>query len=230
VTFQADQQPASGGIGAGIGQKMFEIANASSSSAPEPVTLKLPKNTPPMVSDGTEATYFDAMAVGETATVGNVSVSITDIRQQETRQEQGLLYASDAPDGGWMVNQTYDASQLNGTQLFASRSGGVSNLGSNFSVVRAENATGEPIDQVDMRNYTYRSTNMSELSQQLDELMEIRKEQQERIALVGGGSGGGGGGGSMMALVAIIAVAGAALIINNRANGGGPPGGGRRGR
>jgi hypothetical protein len=226
VTFGTVGTPDSGAIRVGGLDRRVEIANATEGETEDSLTMALPSDLRPGVSTADGETYRTLnLTKDASTTIGNVTVFIESIESSVQRSETGLLYASDAPSGGWQVNTTYDGANLSGTVLWAARGGQMIDLSDQtFTVNSAHSESGEELQQVEMREYTYKTSNISELQQAYDDLLEVRQEQQERIQQVGGGGGGSGSGSVPLPMVA-VGIAGVALLLglSQRGGGGGRP-------
>jgi len=160
---------------------------------------------------------------GSSQSYGGVNI---ETRSTVNVTESGMLFARDAPEGGYQVNGTYDADNRSMYFAPAGENTSIQRLRGNVGVTGAEDRQGNELDTVRTRDYNYQTNNVTRLEEQLNQLEELRKEIESREPLAGGGGGADSGGGSQMVLIAILAVVAAAVVVNNRAQ----QGGGRDGR
>jgi len=168
---------------------------------------------------------FASISLASLGYAGNMNSSVT-VSTANGTVDGTLFYTADDLDG-FTVGETYDPSTLNGTVYMAvqedDNNGTVRILDDTFTIESATNPeTGESMDNVSVEEYTYDSTNSSELASELDRLSELRQEYEDMSS---GGSGGGDSGASSNLLLVLLAGAAGAAILMGR-NGGG----GRRGR
>ncbi len=133
----------------------------------------------------------------------------------------GVLMSNEVPNGGFVVNQTYNASALNGSQYVAETNGDTQKLSGEFTITAAETTDGEPIadgETIEYRTIDYQTADTQEfqaLQQQLDELTAELNARQQTLR----NSGGTGWlpQGVSLGQVAPIAVAiGGALVLLGR--------------
>ncbi|WP_435319035.1 hypothetical protein [Haloarchaeobius sp. TZWSO28] len=157
---------------------------------------------------------------------GSMTIETSEFTGNNTTEElTGLLLASEPPNGdNWTVGQTYDPANINGTLTFHVEASNRSEvLTEPFTLVGATGKDGQNISVVQTQQYNYETSNYSDLGDKLDKLIELRKEEQERIDdATNGGTGGGGwidgplfGGSSPVAGAAVLVVVGgvAALLL-----------------
>jgi hypothetical protein len=156
---------------------------------------------------------------GTNRNVGPLYLEVTNVTDSRTISERGLLFADEAPPSGWQVNTTYNTASLNAsTVMWAAEDGGVTQLEGEFTVQGAQTKDGSDLQAVEMREYSYRANDFSELQNVTESMIELREEQQQRLENIGGGGGGGDwldfgglglGGGSL----GIVVLAGGAFLL-----------------
>lgn len=100
----------------------------------------------------------------------------------------GLLMSQEAPNGTWESGVRYDASSLNGTQLFVTLNGTSESLEKgDFEILEIRNETGDVINQTTTKEYSRQALNVSELKDVLDRQFEARIQIQDRAPTAGGG-------------------------------------------
>jgi len=155
---------------------------------------------------------------------GNMDSSVSVSTVEGTYD--GTLFYTGSDQANFTVGESYDPSTMNGSVYMAvqdGENGTIKQLGA-FTVEEATNPqTGESMDRVAVEEYTYSSTNTSNLSAELDRLRDLREDYESVESSGGGGSGSGMGSNTMLIL---LAGAAAAAILIGRNNGGGN--GGRR--
>jgi hypothetical protein len=135
----------------------------------------------------------------------------------------GVLMSDGTPAGGFMVGQTYNASQLGGPQWVALDSGGAQQLEGEFTLESATRADGpdyEANESVAYRNVTYETANLSEMRELNEDLNELQAQidaRQQRLR----NSGGVGwlpdfGGLSVGSVAPVVLIAGGALVLLGR--------------
>lgn len=129
---------------------------------------------------------------------GDVNVSHTVETSDGTVMNGTLFYtAQDAPETGWATNTTYNFSDYNGTFYYSvARNDGTAgivdleNYGENFTLTKATNTkTGESVETTVVHRYTYDSTNVSALAEEIERLQELREEYEHQKTSAAGGSG-----------------------------------------
>ena len=135
----------------------------------------------------------------------------------------GVLMTDESPAGGFVVNQTYNTTQLNGSQFIAELDGGTLELEGTFTITSAETTEGEAYadgESIEYRDVSYETANTEEfqaLQQQLDELTAEINARQQNLR----NSGGVGwlpdfGGVGLGTAAPVLVLAGGALVLLNR--------------
>lgn len=151
------------------------------------------------------------------SSVGFMNVSTGD------QTYRGVLMSATTPSGGFQLNQTYNASELTGSQFVALESGGSRDLSGEFTITSATRADGTEITENETIRYTnisYGTQNLSEfkaLQTQLDNLTAQINARQQRIR----NSGGVGwlpdlGGLDLGSVAPVVVIAGGALVLLGR--------------
>jgi len=146
-------------------------------------------------------------------------MNVTDLSTGQTHR--GILLSDGLPEsGGFTVGNTYDAANLTGPQ-FIITSSQTYKLEGSFRIDDATTASGENLTTVSYNQVRYRTTNLTEFKQQMEDIRvaqaEIEARQQRLRNSLNDGLGFGGlfGGSSIsqtVALLVIAALAGAALL------------------
>jgi len=133
----------------------------------------------------------------------------------------GVLMSDGTPSGGYVVGETYDATNLTGAQFVATDDGDAVELEGSFTLDSARTTSGEEYaegESVAYENVSYQTANTSEfkaLQEDLDRLTaEINARQQEQRNAGGGGilpDFGQGG-----AIPGALLLAGAAAFLLSR--------------
>ncbi|NEU56261.1 hypothetical protein [Halorussus sp. MSC15.2] len=151
----------------------------------------------------------------ETPDLGNTSVMTVETNGQTYT---GMVMSQSAPNGStWEVNETYNPSNIDGVQLLITTDGGKQELTSNFTITEMRNPDGEKIQQTHLKEYNYKTANVSELNRLREDLQELKQEIEEREPTAGGGASGTGlGNVSMEQIAAILAVLAGLALISSR--------------
>ena len=145
------------------------------------------------------------------STIGVMNVT-TDGRTLE-----GVLMSHETPAGGFVVGDTYNTTQLNGSQFVAETNGGTQKLEGEFVIDSAETTDGETYaagDSIEYRDISYSTADTEEfkaLQSQLDELTAQIEARQDSLRNSGGGFLDGIGLGGVSPVV-LLALAGGALL------------------
>lgn len=135
----------------------------------------------------------------------------------------GILMSDENPSGGFTVGQTYNASDLNGSQFVALEDGDLHKLQGTFTLESAETAQGDTIEtneSIEYNSINYQTSNTSEfkaLQEDLDALSAEINARQQTLRNSGGtgllpGLGSVGTGG----LIGIVVAAGGAAFVLGR--------------
>lgn len=140
---------------------------------------------------------YAAIQLAAIGAAGNVNVSHNVTTGDGTTMEGTLYYTDDdAPENGWETGQQYNMTNFNGTFYFvvAKDDGNASvvdleNYGETFTINEATNTnTGEEVTTTEVQRYTYDSTNVTALEEEIERLKELR-EDYEAQSTGGGGTG-----------------------------------------
>jgi len=122
-----------------------------------------------------------------------MTVSMETDQYNMTIQRDGMLLSYGAPAGGWEYNQTYNSSQVEGSQMFVDTSGEEYTITGNFTIEGAWDADGEKIDDSDLENPdqdridTYNASDYIDLTRQLsDDINAIEEELEDNTPAFGG--------------------------------------------
>jgi hypothetical protein len=142
-----------------------------------------------------------------------------------TNSYDGILMSDENPRGGFVVGNTYNASNLDGPQFVAPNDGGLVELEGEFTLKSAETAQGQTVEKnetITYRNVTYETANMTEyrnLQQELDKLQAQVNARQQNLRNSGGGflpDFGLGGIGGLGVPVMLLLLAGGAVLVLGR--------------
>jgi hypothetical protein len=141
-----------------------------------------------------------------------MNVSLTpQFDPNRTLTREGFLLSRFLPSSGnWTYGTTYNATAINGTQMFSTIDGQTYIIAANFTIHGAFNANGEAIDAstIDTPDEeNYRVSNTSELQKQIVELSETIQEINNRTT-DDSGTGPAGGGGSGESLLSLLGLSG----------------------
>ena len=123
-------------------------------------------------------------------------------------QYEGVLFSQENPTSGQFENgTTYDTANISGTQYVVT-SERIVELDGTFTIDRIQTQDGQNVQNVTIQKTTYKTTNVSELKQQYEDLAYKRAQIEAREqALAGGGGGLNLGSASPVVLVGIAAAA-----------------------
>jgi len=116
----------------------------------------------------------------------NSPTNLSEFGEMEvTDRETGITYSGilmsdgNPSGGGFEVNQTYNASNLEGLQFVVTGSQ-QHEIEGEFVIESMTNSDGETIQNTTYRNVTYQTANIGELETLYDELSELRQEIEDR--------------------------------------------------
>ncbi|KAA9411130.1 hypothetical protein EGO51_01030 [Haloarcula hispanica] len=133
---------------------------------------------------------------------------------------EGVLFSQENPASGQFESgKTYDASTLGGTQYVVTNDR-IVELNGNFTIGNITNTDGETVKNVTIEKTTYKTTNVTELKQQYEDLAKRRAEIEAREQNLGGSAGGGLLGGSSSSLVIGLVAVAALYAVSQRRSGG----------
>ncbi len=131
--------------------------------------------------------YYDI--IGATAGMGIATPELNSTGSMTIKYEgntmNGMLFGN-APNGTWDVGTTYNTSNFNNTVMFASTTGKLEELNGEFTLTEATDKEGNEQDTVVTKEYNYKTANSSELKSQMDSLLALTQELEDRSASVGG--------------------------------------------
>jgi hypothetical protein len=199
----------------------YKIANGSSGETwDQRVAVPMYSNVTLMGTDRDNQSI--SISEGNTVSYAGVQVKVQDVHRGLRQDETGMLFARDAPDGGFVVGATYDADTRTMFWVPAGENTSIRKLSGNVTIVGAEDRNGNELNAVGVVDYNYQTTNASELTEMMTQLSELRELVEQREPITGGGGGGGGfgGGGSPIVLAAVLALVVGAMVYSNDGNGG----------
>ncbi|MDS0279376.1 hypothetical protein NDI85_16365 [Halomicroarcula sp. S1AR25-4] len=127
---------------------------------------------------------------------------------------RGILFSPENPASGqFAANQTYDPSAIGGTQYIVT-SDRIRELNENFTVQNITTTDGERVQNVTIEKTVYKTSNLTELKQQYEDLAYRRAQIEAREqALKEAGGGGLFGGGSVSPIIAISVIGTLLLVV-----------------
>ncbi|EMA16013.1 hypothetical protein [Haloarcula amylolytica] len=147
--------------------------------------------------------------------IGSFNVTTGDGTQYE-----GVLFSQENPGSGQFENRTtYDTANIGGTQYVVT-SDQIVELDGTFTIDRITTTRGETTENVTIQKTTYKTTNVTELKQQYDDLAKRRAEIEAREQNLRGSAGGGLLGGSSSSLVLVLVGVGTLYAVSQRRTGG----------
>jgi hypothetical protein len=168
----------------------------------------------PETSDTWTLRTLSAMGIDAPQNLSNIGrMNVTTDGTTHT----GVLMSDGTPSGGYVVGNSYDASNITGSQFVATDDGGAVNLDGSFTLDSADGyAAGETVEYENVNYQTVNTSEFKALQEDLDQLSaEINAQQQQQRNAGGGGFlPDFGQGGSIPGLV-LIAVAAALLITRD---------------
>jgi len=133
----------------------------------------------------------------------------------------GVLMTDNTPEGGFVINETYNATALNGSQWVAETTGDVQRLSGNFTITSAETSDGEAYsdgEAITYRSIDYQTADTQEfqaLQQDLDELTAEINARQQNLRN-SGGTGWLPQGVNLGQIAPIALIVGGALVLLGR--------------
>lgn len=91
----------------------------------------------------------------------------------------GLIASESAPDGSWSEG-TYNATEMNGTQILATTDGNSFQMSGEFTINGITNESGGEVTQVNNTRIVYKTSNVSGLNRKIDNMNDYRREVEER--------------------------------------------------
>ena len=104
----------------------------------------------------------------------------------------GIVMAHHAPNGTWRTDTTYNAQNISGPVWVASSEGEEVEIQGEFRIVEMTNTQGEDVTHVDTTRYNYQTASISELTEKLNRLLELRQEIEAREPDTASGGGTSG--------------------------------------
>ncbi|MDQ2072709.1 hypothetical protein RBH20_09195 [Haloarcula sp. H-GB4] len=143
-----------------------------------------------------------------------------NISTESGKQYEGVLFSQENPASGQFENgSTYDTANIGGTQYVVT-SDQIVELDGTFTIDRITTMSGETTENVTIQKTTYKTTNVTELKQQYEDLAQKRAEIEAREQNLRGSAGGGLLGGSSSSLVLALLGVGALYAVSQRRTGG----------
>ncbi|WP_284009286.1 hypothetical protein [Haloarcula pelagica] len=137
-----------------------------------------------------------------------------NITTENGDQYRGILTSpGNPPSGQFAVGETYNPDRINGTQ-YVILSDRYAALESNFTIHEIRTVNNETRQNVTIETPSYQTANVSQLEDEIEYLIELRKEQEARENNLDAGAGGGiiGSGGNS-AILLVLAGGVVALIL-----------------
>ncbi|WP_336336548.1 hypothetical protein [Haloarcula brevis] len=136
-----------------------------------------------------------------------------NVTTESGTQYEGVLFSQENPASGQFENgSTYNPNQIGGTQYVVT-SDRIVELQSNFTINRITTTSGETTGNVTIQKTTYKTTNVTELKQQYEDLAYKRAQIEARKKALQQSAGGGLLGGGSVPPVVALAVIGTLLGI-----------------
>jgi len=136
-----------------------------------------------------------------------------NVTTESGTQYEGVLFSQENPASGQFKNgSTYNPSQIGGTQ-YVGTSDRIVELQSNFTINRITTTNGETTENVTIQKTTYKTTNVTELKQQYEDLAYRRAQIEAREKAMKQSAGGGLLGAGSVPPVVALAVIGTLLGI-----------------
>ncbi|WP_191906056.1 hypothetical protein [Haloarcula hispanica] len=140
--------------------------------------------------------------------IGSFNVTTGDGTQYE-----GVLFSQENPASGQFENgTTYDTANIGGTQYVVT-SDRIVELDGTFTIDRITTTNGETTENVTIQKTTYKTTNVTELKQQYEDLAYRRAQIEAREKALKQSAGGGFLGGGSVPPVVALAIIGTLLGI-----------------
>jgi len=140
--------------------------------------------------------------------IGSFNVTTGDGTQYE-----GVLFSQENPANGQFENgTTYDTANIGGTQYVVT-SDRIVELDGTFTIDRITTTSGETTENVTIQKTTYRTTNVTELKQQYEDLAYKRAQIEAREQALQQSAGGGFLGGKSVSPVVALAIIGTLLAV-----------------
>lgn len=173
-----------------------------------------------------------AWAMASSAGLSTADLNTTaemQIRDESTGFEYtGMLFSHATPastNNTWRTGVTYNASEIDGVQMVITSGENASkiDLDGEFTIVSMTGKDGGNLTQVDAQTYNYRTNNVSEYQQRMDELRKLQQDIQESLPKVNDPNDGvdvnvGGDGllGGVNSSLVLVVIAGAAVLLLQR--------------
>jgi len=161
---------------------------------------------------------YSATQLAASGYAGNVTTAHVIELGNGDRKEGALFYTGFDDLSKFERNKTYKPSNYNGTFLIATNNG-TESVTQPFEITEQYNTrTGNATENATVEKYTYETTNVTGLSDQLDGLSELQTayDSADTRTVLGGGGGGSGGSlvGSDMFIFALIGL-GVIVLVGN---------------
>ncbi|RLM47880.1 hypothetical protein DVK00_05085 [Haloarcula sp. Atlit-47R] len=136
-----------------------------------------------------------------------------NITTESGTQYEGVLFSQENPASGQFENgTTYDTANIGGTQYVVT-SDRIVELDGTFTIDRITTTSGETTENVTIQKTTYKTTNVTELKQQYEDLAYRRAQIEAREKALQQSAGGGLLGGGSVPPVVALAVIGTLLAV-----------------
>ncbi|WP_049972556.1 hypothetical protein [Haladaptatus cibarius] len=133
----------------------------------------------------------------------------------------GIVMAQSAPNGTWETGVTYDPADITGPVFVVTTDGHQVDLTAPFTISEMTAKDGSNIDSIGTTEYVYQTSNTSELLEQMESILALTQELEDRQPNTGGGGGDSDSGLPTMWLLlgggAIVAVGAFAVMSRPRA-------------
>ena len=120
----------------------------------------------------------------------------TEFGGQKYRTAGLLMSHSDPVSGSWEIGKTYNTTHIDGSQILVKLNGNQTMLKGDLTINEVYGQDGAVIDdpEIDSPDVSYKSTNLTDLRQDIRNMSAIVAEWENRTAPDAGGGRGGGGG------------------------------------
>jgi len=154
-------------------------------------------------------TFYDFLAATSSLGVSAPDLNgtgIMDVTYQGSTYE-GMLFGN-PPNGTWVVGKTYNSTNFTGPVMLATTTGKRYDLNGTFTLQNATDKSGNTVTQVTTKTYNYKTANTTELLNQMNSLLDLYKQYQDRQT-----TGGGGGGDWFSGLFGNLNVGNAQIVV-----------------
>ena len=163
---------------------------------------------------------YQSWAAAQLTTMGVNSPEALDqtgafeISTESGAEYRGILFLTEQPTGGVESGGTYDPAALNGTEYIVTANRTVE-LTDPFTVENITNTNDETVQNVTYTDVTYQSSNVTDLIQEYESLLQQREEieAREQALIDNSGIAAGGGGEALVDPLVAIGAAGGLLLV-----------------